>query len=541
MSDILLVQPPIRDFFLTVKRTLPYGLASIAAALRREGFSVELFDALATTKARTVKRPAELDHLQHYYARADRSPFSLFHRFRHFGRPYAAVARAARSSGAFLVGISSLFTPYHREALQAAESVKEALPDCRIVLGGHHATLAPEDILNNTSVDFVLRGDGEAGMPALARLLSTGGDPAQIPGLVFRKTGGGLHRSDPAVAADLDALAPPAKDLFDHRFYRRKEGPATVITASRGCPLQCSYCCMGSGAAMPYRRRSVASVMAEIEEDVRLRGVRFIDFEDENLSLDRQWFLDLLDRIRQRFGGRLVLRAMNGLYPASLDERVVAAMKAAGFEALNLSLGTFSIEQMQRFRRKPLGEEFDLVLSLAEGNHMPVVGYILAGAPYQRAEDSVTDLVRLAERRVLVGLSVFYPVPGTVDYERCRRASVLPDSIAAYRSSALPVGHTTSRLELVTLLRLARLLNFMKSLVDRSERLPEPAPISTGAVVDVGDRIELGRLLLAGFLHDGKIRGALPDGRVYEHLCNPQVAAAFLRGIASTELRGTGA
>ena len=32
MVDILLIQPPIRDFYLTAKLTMPYGLACIAAA-----------------------------------------------------------------------------------------------------------------------------------------------------------------------------------------------------------------------------------------------------------------------------------------------------------------------------------------------------------------------------------------------------------------------------------------------------------------------------------------------------------------------------
>lgn len=541
MSDILLVQPPIRDFFLTVKRTLPYGLACIAAALRRHGYSVALFDALATAKSRAADRPRELEYLQRYYGSADRSPFSLFHRFRHYGRPFEAVAQAASDSGAFLVGISSLFTAYHREALRSAEVIKAAHPRCRVVVGGHHAALAAEEILQHPSVDFVLQGDGEDGMPALAHVLTRGGDPADVPGLWFRRPDGRLHRSDPAVVADLDAHGLPAKDLFDHRFYRRKEGPATVVAASRGCPLLCTYCCMGSETAVPYRRRSVASVIKEIEEDVLRRGVRFVDFEDENLSLDRKWFLDLLDTICLRFGGRLTLRAMNGLYPPSIDEQVVAAMKAAGFQALNLSLGTFCIDQMRRFRRPQLQIDFDRVLSLAKDQALPAAGYLIAGAPYQRAEDSVADLLQLAERRVLVGLSVFYPVPGTVDFERCRNALVLPESTVCFRSSALPVDHTTSRTELVTLVRLARILNFMKSLVDRGERFPEPMPLSSGKTVDVRDRDELGRRLLAGFFHDGKIRGALPGGRVYKHACEPRLTAAFLRGIDAIDVQGTGA
>ena len=58
--DILLIQPPIRDFYLTAKRTVPYGLASIAAGLIEAGFSVQILDALSTAKSRVVDLPPEM-------------------------------------------------------------------------------------------------------------------------------------------------------------------------------------------------------------------------------------------------------------------------------------------------------------------------------------------------------------------------------------------------------------------------------------------------------------------------------------------------
>ena len=87
MPDILLIQPPISDFYLTAKRTIPYGLSSIAAALIAKGYTVDIFDALATSKARVRQLPAEMSYLQPYYARPDCSAFALFHEFRHFTFP----------------------------------------------------------------------------------------------------------------------------------------------------------------------------------------------------------------------------------------------------------------------------------------------------------------------------------------------------------------------------------------------------------------------------------------------------------------------
>ncbi|MCU0592264.1 MAG: radical SAM protein, partial [Desulfobacterales bacterium] len=143
-------------------------------------------------------------------------------------------------------------------------------------------------------------------------------------------------------------------------------------------------------------------------------GAGFIDFEDENLSLNHGWFMDLLGGIRQRFAGEaLELRAMNGLFPPTLDETIVAAMAAAGFKTLNLSLGSTHAEQLSRFHRPDVRAAFDRSLDLAEDHGLTAVGYIIVGAPHQSAEESVDDLLFLSERRVLAGVSVFYPAPGS--------------------------------------------------------------------------------------------------------------------------------
>lgn len=168
MPDILLIQPPIRDFYLTAKRTLPYGLAAIAASLRKAGFSVGICDGLATTKSRVIPWPGQMDYLKPYYGRFDQSPFGLFHHFRRFGYSFEHIANQAKASGAFLIGISSLFSAYNDVALETAAVVKKVCPQVPIVLGGHHPTALPESVMDHKAVDYVLRGDGEVGLPALA-------------------------------------------------------------------------------------------------------------------------------------------------------------------------------------------------------------------------------------------------------------------------------------------------------------------------------------------------------------------------------------
>jgi len=539
MTDVLLVQPPIRDFYLTAKRTIPYGLASIAAALTGHGFSVEILDALAASKSRPAELPAEMSDLEEFYGRPDVSPFALFNRFRHFGSSFDTIGRKARESGAWLVGISSLFTPYAEEALATAAAIKARHPGCTIVMGGHHPTVMPEHVLASPSVSYVLRGEGEVSLPLLAESLRDHRPLEDIPGIAFRRPNGGLHVNPPVAMASPDRFPQPAFELLDRRRYLRNGRGSAVVVASRGCPLRCSYCGVGGAPWLPYRLRPVPHVVAEIETAVVRHSAGFIDFEDENLSLDRGWFLELLREIQHRFGPRaLELRAMNGLFPPTLDEAVVAAMAGAGFKALNLSLGSAHAEQLRRFHRADVRAAFERALDLAERHALAAVGYIIVGAPYQLPETSVDDLLFLAPRRVLAGVSVFYPAPGSPDFDLCRRRDLLPGSLGRMRSSALPIEHTTRRIESATLLRLGRILNFMKYLLDHN--LPVPAPRHSDArALDPSDRIHVGRNLLARFLADGSIKGLTPDGRLYDHHAAPRLCERFLSGLQKITPRGT--
>jgi len=385
----------------------------------------------------------------------------------------------------------------------------------------------------------VLRGEGEACLPLLARALRGGLPIETVPGLVYRDGDGAVRVSPPALLKDLDSAPPPAMDLVRHDFYRRATRGSVVVVASRGCPMRCSYCSVNAGSCFPYRRRSVCAVFKEIETAVFRFKAGFIDFEDENLSLERQWFLSLLDRIAGRFAGLdIELRAMNGLYPPSLDRTMIFAMKGAGFKTLNLSLGTTAADQLERFRRKDVTGAFDAALNHAEDAGLQAVGYLIVGAPFQTAADSIQDLLHLAPRRVLAGVSVFYPSPGSLDFALCRDLGVLPDDFSTMRSTAFPISHTTSRQEAATLVRLARILNFMKQLTDARIPFPHPAPVRPGDAADPKDRLQAGQKLLAGFFQDGKIRGVRPDGSIFEHRASEALTAQFLDEIRRTPVRG---
>jgi hypothetical protein len=546
MAQVVLVQPPIEDYYLTRKRTLPYGLMSIAASLKAAGFDTAVIDGLATRKSKPVPRPDRFAHMDDFYGRADRSLFCLFHSYRHFGYSLDHIALAVKKHQPFLVGISSLFTAYHDTAMALAAAVRHRNPDTVIVMGGHHPTVFPEQVIASPDIDYVVRGEGEHPLPLLCRALLENTSVEKIPGIAFHNSkpphlSGNQVIQPPYWTPDLSRL--PLPEPLDEAHYRRKHQDAVMVVSSRGCPMPCSYCAVSAASSHGrFRKRSVDHVLAEIRLQADGRDIGFIDFEDENISFDRDWFLALLDGITEIFAGRepVELRAMNGLFPPSLDRDMIAAMAAAGFRTLNLSVGSMSAAQLKRFHRPDVRSAHDRALGWAKELGLSCVSYLIAAAPGQSASDSLADLLHLAVRPTLAGLSIFYPAPGSRDFDLCRNLTILPAHFSQMRSTAFPLDHTTSRVQAVTLLRLCRILNYLKHRADNGLGLPDPEPAPSAHIrLDPDlDRETVSEMLVQWFLSDAGIRGVDHDGQVYAHHTDPDLCRAFVQAVEARPVAG---
>src|SRR5215467_3255744 len=121
---ILLIQPPVEDFYQTTLRTLPVGLLYLAASLRCAGVEVEILDCQATLHRHVLEPPPELAYLKRYFQPGNVSPFKLFSHYRHYGLGWDEIRQRIHQAQADVIGISALFTPFYREALRVAALAK---------------------------------------------------------------------------------------------------------------------------------------------------------------------------------------------------------------------------------------------------------------------------------------------------------------------------------------------------------------------------------------------------------------------------------
>lgn len=469
---IILIQPPIEDFYYTPIRSQPIGLLYLAATLIRNGHEVEIWD-LRIKKKTSIPIPQELSYLSEFYPFADQSPFKLYSGYYHFGLDWDKIKRKIKESKADLFGISSLFTAYHKEALQVARLIKEVNPRIKVIMGGSHISCDPKGVLDSPFVDFILLGEGEERLPILLQKYEKGelNQLGEIDGIGYRWEGEIKVNPLTSFIRNLDSLPFPARNLIPPHSYQIHKKRATMIITSRGCPHRCAYCSAPLAMGPNFRARSPENILEEMKECYKNYGIEAFDIEDDNFTFDLVRAKRLMRLILEHFGeARLALYAMNGISYASLDRELLGLMRRAGFQTINLSFVSKDPSSREKLKRPVPQRGFEEVLKGAEAEGLNVIAYAIFGIPGQTLEEMVETLIYLMGKRVLIGPSLYYPIPGTPLFLHCQENRFLPPSSLQWRSSAIPIEtETFDRLDLVTLLRLARVINFIKMKMDKGE------------------------------------------------------------------------
>jgi anaerobic magnesium-protoporphyrin IX monomethyl ester cyclase len=452
---VLLVQPPIEDFYDTSIRTYPLNLLYIAAKIK-DLCDVSVVD-LRTDRKHVLALPQTFQDLAPFYRDNVYSPFSLFRRFHRFGATQDEIRQTIEKEAPSIVGVSASFTTYALESLEVARIAKEVDRDIVTVMGGTHATLFPEHLLRHAFVDYVVRGEGETPFAQLVASLRKGVDPRLklIDGVSFRSNGH-FHISGINVEKEIDLL--PDRRAVPSETYRINKKKYAFFLTSRGCPFSCSFC---GKPPVPYRKRSLAGIERELHDCIGL-GIEAIDFEDDMLNLDKSFFAEVLHLARNK---ELTLSAMNGIYPETVDIPTLELMHTAGFRRLNFSL-VDARESVLKRQARALPRTFLEILPWLESSPFLVETHFIIGLPGQKPEDVLDTLIFLMGKRLLLGPSAFYLAPGSAAFRDVVN-DVWEPYLKLMRSSALfPANPLFPRETSYTLMKIVRFINYVKRVVD---------------------------------------------------------------------------
>jgi anaerobic magnesium-protoporphyrin IX monomethyl ester cyclase len=342
------------------------------------------------------------------------------------------LGKLLRAHSFDVVGISVLTDGFYF-AQRLSKDIRQFLPDAKIVFGGIHATLCPEESLQ--SADYVCVGEGEHTLWELVKGLRSGADLTNVPGLGTRARDGNVVVNPPRpLVQDLDSLPFNRYDwehshlidglglrVFDRSEYTRysgHHGGDYTLISTRSCPFSCTYCCNAflnrmHGNRGRTRKRSVGHVIAELTYAKEyIRDLDFINFIDDQFLTSKNWNREFCIRYKEEIGLPFIVR----LVPGTFKDADVKALKDAGMSHVNSGIQSGSERTNRTIFKRRFNREAILEASRickANGVH-PIWDFIIQNELEDHEDRRASlELMLLLDRPYSCNFTALTPFPRT--------------------------------------------------------------------------------------------------------------------------------
>jgi anaerobic magnesium-protoporphyrin IX monomethyl ester cyclase len=261
MSRIALVQAP----FWT-KLSPPFAIASLSAYLRSKGHEVFVYDINIEFSHKSNRAYHGFWNFEKsaYHTDTDFISDFLFDNKALIDKYIDLILSKDPLAVAFSVQYTSRLLTMH-----IARQIKQKDPKIKIILGGLYvsAALISKDLLDNNSIDFIVRGEGEETLSELIEAIEK--NKKSCPkGVLMRNMGGIVYGGDRELIKNLDSLPFPDLSDFDYSLYDEINRIETY--SSRGCVKNCIFC-NETTFWKRYRYRTGKRIFGEIEYHLRKR------------------------------------------------------------------------------------------------------------------------------------------------------------------------------------------------------------------------------------------------------------------------------
>ncbi|MBE9531790.1 MAG: cobalamin-dependent protein [Proteobacteria bacterium] len=411
IKRVLLIQPN-----MTVVTSVhpvvypPIGIMYLGAVLERAGLQVKILDC----QTEALGRPKDPD-----------LEFAL-------GLSIEEISNIIDDFSPDLIGISCNFSVMFAPMLDIVAAAKLVAPGAVIVIGGHHATSLPEEVMEETLIDFVMMGESEVSFPALIEELNTTRRLVEVPGLVWRDEEGVLKKNPQApLIKDLESLPYPAWHLFPYEKYSQGYDPKTVtwgeaeampsILTTRGCAADCVFCSVHNTMGRGFRARSLEDVFSEIRFLIERFGIKKLMVIDDNFTHSKKRAKEFCDEFKkQNFGIEIYFQVL-ALW--CMDEELIDKLKSIGCTRMGFAIESGVQDTLNNIIKKPLNLVKSMeLLRYAKSRGIHLTGTFVVGFPGETKKAINRSLYMANYSKLFDSREVYIatPLPGTELYRVCK-------------------------------------------------------------------------------------------------------------------------
>ena len=292
---------------------------------------------------------------------------------------------------------------------------RENLPGAKIVIGGPHAHIFPEETISLPYVDFVVMGEGEESFTSLCENIGRPDKLKSIKGLLYKENGSIVKTGPPEVIKDLDSLPFPARDLTPYKKYYSliaKTRPVTTVFTSRGCPFKCLFCDRPH-LGKAFRARSPENIVDELEQCVKM-GIREFLFYDDTFTVDIKRAVAVCREIKKR--GLNIIWDIRARVDC-VTEEFLDEFKSSGGERIHYGVEAGTDRILKELKKGITVEEVKRAFLMTRKRGIKILAYFMIGSPSETEKDiRETIFLAIKLKPDYVHFSITTPFPGTELY-----------------------------------------------------------------------------------------------------------------------------
>lgn len=378
------------------KTAMPYpplGTLYAMSYLRENGYEVELFDTM--------------------FADASRDICNTIDRF----RPDVFISY----DDGFNYLTKMCLTNMRKACFEMQQYAKSK--GCKVITSSSDAADHYADYLQH-GADAVAIGEAEQTVLELCSAFKNGMSIDAIPGIAYTNSLSEITTTAKrTVIKDLDTLPPPAWDLVDITPYKnmwlQHHGYFSLnFVTTRGCPYKCNWC------AKPiygnrYNSHSPQNIVLEIKKWQQQFGFTHVWFADDIFGLKPNWlkqFEEHVEAERLEIGYKIQSRA-----DLLLEEDNIQHLANSGCKTVWMGAESGSQKILDAMDKGTKVEQIYEATRLLKKHKVHVALFLQLGYPQETIED-IKLTIKMVEDLLPddIGISVSYPLPGTVFYDRVK-------------------------------------------------------------------------------------------------------------------------
>ena len=396
----------------------PYGIGLLAATLTQEGYEVDILN---------------LNHIilkKAYHFIGNNFPFNDILE--------KEIKKKIDEFEPDLIGLTCMFSQTHLALQVVTKKIREIAPETLIAVGGVHVSNALADektsktfINELPQIDFYFLYEVDSVFPDFIKFLN-GKYKNYLPAQVFAKNKNTIYRFKNKNVPTIQQISlPPRHDLMNTdelskygkigAFYCHlpKGSKVTTVLSNRGCRAQCTFCSVRNFNGVGVRRRTVKSVVDEIQHLKESFGINHIMWLDDDFLYSKADSLELFNELVRR-DLKVTWDCSNGVIAAACTEELIGAAEQSGCIGLNIGMESGNPKILRDIRKPGTVKNFLKAAEIVK--KFPKINsrvFLMIGFPNETYQQ-INDTINVAKDMDLdwYNVTILQPLPNTPIFDQ---------------------------------------------------------------------------------------------------------------------------